>query len=64
MHRANLLAQFTAAFAFAAVAVAGTAQAAAVHHASTCGEYKYLHNGHCVDARGNPGKPWMAGVYQ
>lgn len=61
MQRANLL---TAALAFAAVAANGTAQAAGPHHSGTCGEYKYLHNGHCIDTRGKPGQPWTAGVYQ
>ena len=57
------LIQLTATFAFIAVAAAGATQAAAIHHAGDCGEYKYWHNGHCVDARIKPGNDWTAGVY-
>jgi len=51
-----------AALAFTTIAATGATQAAAVH-AGDCGEYKYWHNGHCVDARVKPGKDWTAGVY-
>ena len=51
-----------AALALVTMAVTGATQAAAVHPGD-CGEYKYWHNGHCVDARVKPGKDWTAGVY-
>lgn len=50
------------ALAFIAVATASGTQAAALH-AGECGEFKYWHNGQCVDARTKPGKNWTAGVY-
>ena len=45
MRRLNRLVQLTATVAFIAVAAAGATQAAAIHHAGDCGEYRYWHNG-------------------
>ena len=63
MRSLNRLVQLTATVAFIAVAAAGTTKAATIHHAGDCGEYRYWHNAHCVDAREKPGKDWTASVY-
>ena len=58
------LVQLAAAATYITVAAAGISQAAPVHNtAGDCGEYKYWHNGHCMDARTKPGRDWTAGVY-
>lgn len=64
MSRTSRLVCLAATATFIAVAGVGATQAAPVHNtAGDCGEYKYWHNGHCVDARTKPGKDWTAGVY-
>ncbi len=65
MLRPSRFAQLMAAAAFITVATAGITQAAPIHHpsAGNCGESKYWHDGHCVDARTKPGKDWTANVY-
>jgi hypothetical protein len=65
MHRLKSLAQLVVTIAFVAVMAAGIAAAAERRHASAgeCGEYKYWHNGHCVDAREKPGKDWTGSVF-
>ena len=63
MPRTRRLVCLAATATFIAVAAVGATQAAPIHHAGDCGEYKYWHNGQCVDARVKPGKDWTAGVY-
>jgi hypothetical protein len=47
-----------------AVALVDSTSAAPTRRAGPgeCGEYKYWHQGHCVDARDAPGKAWPAGI--
>jgi hypothetical protein len=47
-----------------AMAASGSTWAAPMHRGSPgeCGEYKYWHAGHCVDARQAPGKASPAGI--
>jgi hypothetical protein len=47
----------------AGMVAAGTARAVTRSHAGECGEYKYWHNGKCVDARDRSGRPWTSAVY-
>ena len=66
MPRTKQLIAFAGAAFFIAIAAAAASQAASTTHhvaAGDCGEYRYWHNGHCVDAREKPGKGWTAGVY-
>ena len=64
MPRLKQLIVLTAAAGFITLAVANVTQAASNHESpGDCGEYRYWHNGHCVDARTKPGKDWTAGVY-
>jgi hypothetical protein len=63
MRSLNHLVQLTTIVAFLAVAAAGATQAAAIHHAGDCGEYRYWSHGKCVDARDKPGKDWTAAAY-
>ena len=63
MRSLNRLVQLTATVAFIAVAAASATQAAAIHHAGECGEYRYWSHGKCMDAREKPGKDWTAAAY-
>jgi hypothetical protein len=64
MPRLTNLIVLAAAAGFVALAAANIVQAASTHEGpGDCGEYRYWHNGHCVDARTKPGKDWTAGVY-
>jgi hypothetical protein len=51
--------------ALIAAATAGSTWAATMHRGGPgeCGEYRYWHAGHCMDARERPGKPWTSVVY-
>jgi len=63
MRGLNHLVQLATTVAFLAVAAAGATQAAAIHHAGECGEYRYWSHGKCADAREKPGKDWTGAVY-
>jgi hypothetical protein len=58
MHTRILHIALALATGLATVSAAEGAEVAQAHHAGSCGQYMYWHDGKCVDARNRPPDGW------